>query len=101
MVHITVKCPQCGSDHIIKHGKDPKGVQKYRCKGCGYQFRLHPKSREHPPALVKQVLRAHQNRMSLRAIYRTFGVAQRRSSNGLKKSPEFAEAGVHSACPPV
>lgn len=25
---------------MIKHGKDPRGIQKDRCRGCGYQFRL-------------------------------------------------------------
>jgi len=33
-------CPNCGSnEHVIKDGKDYKGVQKYFCKKCGRYFR--------------------------------------------------------------
>lgn len=75
MSQITLKCRKCGNKRIVKNGLDLKGVQKYRCNACGFQFRANPKSRSHPPALVKQVLQAHQNQMSYRTIYWKFGVA--------------------------
>lgn len=31
-------CPFCGKNHIIKHGKDSKGHQRYRCKECHKTF---------------------------------------------------------------
>ena len=35
-----VCCPHCGSDHIVKRGKDETQAerQRYRCKGCGHHF---------------------------------------------------------------
>lgn len=32
------KCPVCGSLNTVKNGKR-KGVQTYKCRACGYQFR--------------------------------------------------------------
>lgn len=26
-----LKCPKCGSEHIIKNGKTPQGLQRYKC----------------------------------------------------------------------
>ena len=35
---ITIHCPGCGSDHIIKAGRQ-SGEQRYRCMGCDKWFR--------------------------------------------------------------
>jgi len=32
-------CPECNSSHVIKNGLQ-SGVQNYRCKNCGRQFRV-------------------------------------------------------------
>lgn len=32
------KCPVCGSTNSVKNGRR-KGIQLYKCKDCGYQFR--------------------------------------------------------------
>ena len=34
-----VLCPDCNSSHVIKNGLQ-SGVQNYRCKSCGRQFRV-------------------------------------------------------------
>ena len=34
-----VLCPDCNSSHVIKNGLQ-SGVQNYRCKTCGRQFRV-------------------------------------------------------------
>lgn len=31
-------CYKCGSDEIIKNGKNANGYQRYRCKSCGHTF---------------------------------------------------------------
>jgi transposase-like protein len=30
-------CPTCGSNSIIKHGKQT-GLQRYKCKDCDFRF---------------------------------------------------------------
>ncbi len=43
MVTITLHCPHCQSDALVRNGHAPNGKQVYRCRACGRQ------SREHPP----------------------------------------------------
>ena len=31
-------CKKCGSGDVYKNGKNKYGQQKYRCKGCSYNF---------------------------------------------------------------
>ena len=35
---ITIKCPRCGSENIVRNGKKSYKPQNYRCKDCGRQF---------------------------------------------------------------
>ena len=37
---ISVCCPLCGSENIIRSGKTQKGIQRYRCSDCGKRFVL-------------------------------------------------------------
>jgi transposase-like protein len=32
MVIHMLTCPHCDSLDVIRHGKDPNGVQRYRCR---------------------------------------------------------------------
>jgi insertion element IS1 protein InsB len=32
MVYVPIKCPICKSKDVKKHGKDPKGKQRYMCE---------------------------------------------------------------------
>lgn len=34
----TEKCRACGSEHIVKFGRDKNGKQRYKCKSCGTTF---------------------------------------------------------------
>ncbi|KOP27292.1 hypothetical protein AMR41_05855 [Hapalosiphon sp. MRB220] len=39
-LEVKIECPECGSQDIIKNGKDrkTKTVQEYKCKDCGHNF---------------------------------------------------------------
>ena len=37
-INITINCPHCHSDNIVRNGKKYNGPQNYRCKKCGKQF---------------------------------------------------------------
>ncbi len=68
------RCPHCQGERLSKDGHTVRGAQRAKCKDCQRTFTLAPKGPRHSPALKKQVLRAYQDRMSLRGIHRTFGV---------------------------
>jgi transposase-like protein len=34
MITITVHCPHCGSEDLVRNGRAPNGKQNYRCRAC-------------------------------------------------------------------
>jgi transposase-like protein len=72
---ITYTCRSCGSTNIIKNGTNKCGNPQYHCKDCGVYRVLEPKQR-HSDKTYKQVLRAAQERVSLRGIERIFKVCR-------------------------
>ena len=76
MVTIIVKCRFCRSENLQKYGISPNGKQKYKCKDCGRASRESPETAGYDEDFKELVLRACQERMSLRGAERTFGVAR-------------------------
>jgi transposase-like protein len=87
MVHQMDVCRHCGSSELIKYGIAPNGKQKYRCRTCGRQSREYPGSTAYSTERKEEILRAYQERSSLRGLERTFGVARSTVISWLKKSP--------------
>src|SRR3978361_2087544 len=82
------RCTACGSERIVKNGKNVCGHQQFRCRACRVSRVLAPKSRETAPERKEEGLRAvATERLSLRAAQRVFGVARGTISKWLKKKP--------------
>lgn len=66
-------CPKCQSQQVIKSGK-VKGVQRFRCKNCSFQFtRLTPRGR---PAREKAMaVTLYTLGLSMNAIAKLFDVS--------------------------
>jgi transposase-like protein len=58
MVTITLHCPHCGSDALVRDGHAPNGKQKYRCHGCGRRSRENPTPNAYPEARREEILHA-------------------------------------------
>ena len=86
MVTTTVHCPHCGSEDIIRYGRSPNGKQKYRCKMCKQQSRENPTPHAYSEERREEILRAYEERSSLRGIERTFGVSRTSVIGWIKKS---------------
>ena len=87
MVTFTLKCQHCESEKLVRHGLTKNGKQRYLCKGCGRSSRDHPQSNGYTAEQRAQILRAYEERSSLRGLTRTFGVARNTVSSWLKKKP--------------
>lgn len=87
MVYQTIKCRHCGSEDIKKNGKAPNGKHRYHCKACGRASREQA-DYGYSEARKEEILRAYQERSSMRGISRTFGVARNTLASWLKKSQE-------------
>ena len=89
MVTQTLTCRHCESENIVKNGKAPNsGKQKFLCHDCGRQSRENPGSNVHSRERREEILRAYQERSSLRGLARTFGVSRSTVTRWLKKSPK-------------
>jgi IS1 family transposase/transposase-like protein len=73
---IIERCHFCGSTDIVRNGQDYKGDQKFHCHNCQGYGTLNPQSKYSSEA-KEQILRAYQERASMRGIKRIFGVVQR------------------------
>ncbi len=85
MVTITVLCQHCQSQNIIRYGLAPNGKQRYLCRDCGRRSRDHPTSTAYSAEERELILRAYDERSSLRGLTRTFGVARNTVTEWIKK----------------
>jgi len=77
-------CRACGSTHIVKNGHNRCGSQQYQCRTCGASKVLLPKQR-YSEERKAEVLRAYQERSSLRGLSCTFGITRKTITQWLKK----------------
>ena len=90
-VEAVPRCTACGSEHIVKNGKNACGHQQFCCRAYGACRVLPPKSRGTTPERQAEVLRAMKTeRLSLRAAARVFVVGRHTLSGWLQKKPPRA-----------
>jgi len=86
MITMTLKCYHCGSENLVRNGRTRNGKQRYLCHACGRTSREQPSSNAYPAERREEILRAYQERSSLRGLSRTFGVSRNTVSSWLQKS---------------
>ena len=77
---------------MISHAKISRhrsGSQQYQCRTCGASKVLLSKQR-YSEERKAEVLRAYQERSSLRGLSRTFGITHKTITQWPKKTPEPA-----------
>ena len=100
MVIEILLCRHCPSHNVIKHGRDRRGVQRFRCRDCGRTFQKPEADRRYTDAFRAQVLAAYQERASMRGVSRVFGISRLTLADWLKKSQVSAAAGPDVAARP-
>ncbi len=66
MITITLHCPYCGSDGLVRNGRAPNGKQNYLCRTCQKQSRENPTPHAYPEERREEILRTYEERSSLR-----------------------------------
>ena len=81
---IVHRCPHCNSEDICRNGHDYKGAQKYHCHRCKSYGTLHARQgyREEEKELI---LRAYQERASMRGVERIFGTVRQTLARWIQK----------------
>lgn len=70
-----MKCPKCGSEHIVKNGSIHNKKQKYLCKECGRQFVESPSVPRKDDKTIATIERLLLERIPLYDICRVTGVS--------------------------
>ena len=89
-----MKCYHCESERVFKDGRTSNGKQRYKCHDCGRSLRENPGTNSYSPERREEILRAYQERTSLRGLTRIFGVSRQTVSDWLKKSEPTASTGA-------
>ncbi len=82
---VKLKCYHCQSENLVRNGKTNNGKQRYLCTDCEKMSRDNPQPNGYTQAQREQILRAYEERSSLRGLTRTFGVARNTVSSWLKE----------------
>jgi transposase-like protein len=85
MVTLSVSCPQCQSPEVVRNGTTANGRQRYLCRTCGRRSTADPRPNGYTAEQRELILRAYQERSSLRGLTRTFGVPRHTVTSWLKK----------------
>jgi transposase-like protein len=76
---------------MVRNGRSPNGKQKYRCRACKKQSRENPTPHAYPEERREEILRAYEERSSLRGLKRTFGVSRGTVIEWIKKRQQACQ----------
>lgn len=86
MITLVVLCPHCQSDRLVRNGKAADGTRaRYLCRACQRRSTQDPRPNGYTDEQRETILRAAQERSSLRGLARTFGVARHTVARWVKK----------------
>ena len=83
-------CYHCGSEQVVRNGRTSNGKQRFLCRECGRCLRAERSSPLYSQERKEEILRAYQERSSLRGLTRIFGVSRNTVTTWLKKSEPTA-----------
>lgn len=90
MITLQITCRYCGSENVVRNGMTSNGKQRFLCKDCGTNSRENPQPNGYTDEKREEILRAYQERSSLRGLSRTFGVSRNTVTSWLEKSPKHS-----------
>ncbi len=69
-----MKCAECNSEEKVKNGF-VKGIQRYKCKECGYNYTVEKRSGEYSKETKRKALHLYLEGLGFRSIGRFLGVS--------------------------
>jgi hypothetical protein len=94
-------CSVCGSENIVKNGRDYKKDQKFHCNDCVAYETIDATGR-YTEERKEEILRSYHDRCSMRGISRIFGVARETLARWLRQKdkilPDVADT-LDAVCP--
>src|SRR5688572_21653326 len=90
MVLISVLCPHCQSDQVIKGGKTKSSKQRYKCQNSDcpcYSFQLDLTYKGRSPEIKEQIIDMALNGSGIRDTARVLKISTATVINELKNDP--------------
>ena len=85
MVTVTLRCQYCQSTNLVRNGLAADGRQRYVCRDCHKRSREQPRTNAYSEEERETILRAYDERNSLRGLSRTFGLSRNTVTAWIKK----------------
>ena len=85
MIDVTLTCYHCKSENIVRNGITRNGKQRYKCYDCERTSRDLPQPAGYSTDEQERILRAYEERSSLRGLERIFGISRKTVTIWLKK----------------
>ena len=88
MAMVEVKCPFCKSTKVSKHGKTPRGVQRYICNNADCPrkiFLLEYVYNGWEPGVDEKIVKMTANASGIRDISRVLEISKQKVQDTIKK----------------
>ena len=72
---MQLRCYHCQSEAVVRNGQTSHGKQRYQCKSRRRSFRDSPQVNGYSESEKELILRAYNERLSMRGLGRVFGVS--------------------------
>jgi transposase-like protein len=95
MAFVTVHCPHCDSEQIVKRGKTRRGTQRYLCQNTACitgSFLLHYRNRGCLPEVKQQIIDMSLNASGVRDTARSLHISPTTVLSALKKKEAELES---------
>jgi transposase len=69
-----MNCPKCNCTEKVKNGF-ANDIQRYKCKGCGYNYTVNKRSGEYSKETKRKALQLYLEGLGFRSIGRILGVS--------------------------
>lgn len=79
-----ISCPNCSHNQVVKSGIVNRR-QRYKCKGCGYNFTVNKLGKRIDDYYVNKALQLYIEGLSYREIERILGISHVSVMNWVKK----------------
>lgn len=100
MLHTqAISCPHCGSQDLLKHGKNASGTPRWRCKGCAKSFQLTYAYNACKPGIKQQIDNQILNSSGVRDTARILRINPNTVCNHLKKKAFAGKSQPGQAAP--
>ena len=82
----TIICAHCKSNALIKNGKNPNGIERWRCNDCKRSFQLSYRYNAHKEGMREKIIEMTLNSSVVRDIGRVLKISKDTVVAVLKKN---------------